>query len=78
MSDVSRSVIKILHCRYFSFLIFPLTATAFMENNFLIFFYQRDLLKQRQAKIKERFSARVILTTLSRENKFLNADIKIG
>ena len=39
---------------------------------------KRDLLKQRHAKITERFRARrfgVILTPFSRENQFMNADI---
>ena len=46
---------------------------------FLSFFLiKRDLLKQRHAKLTERFRVRrfgVILSPLSRENQFMNADI---
>ena len=48
----------------------------FVKNDEII---KRDLLKQRHAKITERFKVRrfgVILTPLSREkNQFVNADI---
>ena len=59
----------------------PTKYCAKLFSFFLLYYFfliKRDLLKQRHAKLTERFRARrfgVILTPLSRENQFMNADI---